>query len=334
VIRREDDERRADVVRRQDDGRRGDMVREDAGRRQDVVRGDEESRREDIARRDEGFRRENDGRRDDGRRDDGFRREDGFRRPADVVRREWERDWDDDDERRPFRRNWWNRYAFIGWPIYSPWRYTWWHDHPHYWWTWTPGHRLTNWFVFGWDRPYYWNYGPSGHIYYQDNYIYQAGRPYLPVNQYYQQIHQLAHSVPQIGLEQAERMEWAPLGVFAMTRSDADLPDARVVQVAVSREGVISGTYYNKELDQVHPISGMVDEQTQKVAWHFADGHNPPLVMETSIYNLTQPETTMLVHYGPNDAPEVWQLVRLEQPGAEMIPPPPPRLGARPGLVR
>ena len=41
--------------------------------------------------------------------------------------------------------------------------------------------------------------------------------------------------------------------------------------------------------------------------------------METSIYNLTQPEATGLVHYGPTDM-RVIELVRLQQPGNESSP--------------
>ena len=36
--------------------------------------------------------------------------------------------------------------------------------------------------------------------------------------------------------------------------------------------------------------------------------------METSIYNLTQPEATGLVHYSPTDM-KVIELVRLQEPG-------------------
>jgi hypothetical protein len=38
-------------------------------------------------------------------------------------------------------------------------------------------------------------------------------------------------------------------------------------------------------------------------------------MMESSIYNLTQPEATGLVHYSPTDMQTV-ELVRLEQPSS------------------
>jgi hypothetical protein len=37
--------------------------------------------------------------------------------------------------------------------------------------------------------------------------------------------------------------------------------------------------------------------------------------MESSIYNLTQPEATGMVHYGPNDM-RVVELVRLQDPSS------------------
>ena len=174
---------------------------------------------------------------------------------------------------------------------------------------------MTNWIVFGWDRPYYWDYGPGGNIYYRDNYVYYDNNQYLPVNQYYREVYDLAHSVPKIDPSQAEQMDWKPLGVFAAMR-DND-PNQRTLQLAVNKNGVLSGTYYNTQNGQVHPLTGMVDDRTQRAAWAFADGEHPEIVFETSIYNLTEPESSMMVHFGPQASQaETWCLVRLERPEA------------------
>jgi hypothetical protein len=37
------------------------------------------------------------------------------------------------------------------------------------------------------------------------------------------------------------------------------------------------------------------------------------IVFDTGLYNLTQPETTLLVHFGA-DKTEQWTLVRLQKP--------------------
>ncbi len=231
---------------------------------------------------------------------------------SDRVRSDWSRR---DRGDLPFRYGWWNNYRNDRWPLYSPFAYSRWRDRPYYWWGWTPVGRLTSWLAFGWDRPRYWSYGPGANIYCQDGYVYYDGDRYEPVADYYQQIYDLAHSVPKISEEQAKDMDWAPLGVFAVARDTQQNEDQqRTIQLAVNKEGVLTGTFYNSENGGVHPITGMVDERTQRAAWAFADGERPKLVFETSINNLTKDSCTMMVHYGPNqDDTEVWHLVRLER---------------------
>jgi len=175
-----------------------------------------------------------------------------------------------------------------------------------------------NWFAFDWNTPRYWSYGPGANIYYQNDYVYYDGDRYLPVNDYYQRIFDLAHSVPQIDEQAAQQMDWAPLGVFAMTRGNEDQSSTqKTMQLAVNRDGVLSGTYYNTENGHVHPLAGMVDKRNQRVAWAFADGEHPQTVFETSIFNLTKPESTIMVHFGAAaNQTEVWHIVRLERPEA------------------
>jgi hypothetical protein len=74
----------------------------------------------------------------------------------------------------------------------------------------------------------------------------------------------------------------------------------------------------------------MVDKQTQRAVWNFTNDRNQRQIMETSLYNLTQPSATGMVQYGPNDM-RVIELVRLQDPssgtgtaaqGAGPLPPP------------
>ncbi len=111
------------------------------------------------------------------------------------------------------------------------------------------------------------------------------------MSDYYQQIYDLAHSVPKIDEKEAKDMEWAPLGVFAVARDNdngRDREPERTIQLAVNKEGVIGGTFYNSEKKEAHPLAGKVDEHTQRAAWAFADGEREKMVFETSINNLTQ----------------------------------------------
>jgi hypothetical protein len=89
-----------------------------------------------------------------------------------------------------------------------------------------------------------------------------------------------------------------------------------LIQLAVSREGVISGTFYNEITDSVRPLLGSVDETSQRAAWRFADDEDSDIIMETGIYNLTQDESTALVHFGSGKV-QTWLLVRLPQPEEE-----------------
>lgn len=237
---------------------------------------------------------------------------DNWSRTADRIRENWYRR---DRDNLPFRYGWWDNAGVNRWPVLSPWRYSRWQDRPYYWWGWTPAPTLTNWLVFGWDRPYYWDYGPGGNIFYRDNYVYYDNQRYLADEQYYRQVHDLAHSVPSVDANAAQQMEWQPLGVFAATPGSESTQ--RTLQLAVNKNGVVSGTYYNPQNEHVHPLLGMVDERTQRAAWAFADGEHPDVVFETSIYNLTEQQSTMMVHFGPsaNDT-QIWRLVRLERPEA------------------
>lgn len=271
--------------------------------------------RDQRNRRDRDFDLDNDRNRD---RDDWDRfGRDDWRNRAYDVRRNWG-GWYGGYGMIPFGGGWYNNYIGSNWPVYSPYRYSRWSNRPYYWWGRTPAAQLTDWVVFGWDRPRYWAYGPNANIYYRDNHVYYDGRQTYTVDDYYQRVYDLAHSVPNISEEEAENMDWRPLGVFALSRENQSKSE-RALQLAVNRDGVLTGTYFNRENGHVHPISGMVDDETQRAAWAFADGEHEDVVFETSIYNLTRSESTMMVHFGPQaDATEVWQLVRLEQPDSNV----------------
>ena len=119
-------------------------------------------------------------------------------------------------------------------------------------------------------------------------------------------------SRPDIAPEQAAQLEWMPLGVFAVTPDGVAEPEV-LVQLAVTKDGVIGGTAYNQQTARSYAIEGTVEKETQRAVWAYTDPAGKRIVMETSVFNLTQPEATGLVHYGPNDI-RVIQLVRLEDP--------------------
>ena len=58
------------------------------------------------------------------------------------------------------------------------------------------------------------------------------------------------------------------------------------MQLAISKQGVISGTLKNTLTGKVQPLEGMADKKSQRVAWGVTGQERP--IMETGLSNLTQ----------------------------------------------
>ena len=84
-------------------------------------------------------------------------------------------------------------------------------------------------------------------------------------------------------------------------------------QLAVNKDGIVRGNYYNTGDNNVQQVQGAVDKQTRRITWVVTDRKN--VIFDTGLYNLTKDESTMLVHESP-DKTEQWTLVRLQQPAA------------------
>jgi len=212
--------------------------------------------------------------------------------------------------RRPFSKNWWGRYptTLPGWRWHASWgRYpgSWYWRHARW-------PVVGTWFVWQWADPVIYNYGTN--VVYRDNYVYVDDQPIATTDDYYQQAETIAGSVPEDSLPEdgdAEQIEWMPLGVYAIAE-EGGTESGMLVQLAVSKEGILAGTFYIDATDEGRPLEGMVDRETQRAAWKFADGKNEDIVMETAIYNLTQDDTTALVHFG-EDKTQTWLMVRLPE---------------------
>jgi hypothetical protein len=81
--------------------------------------------------------------------------------------------------------------------------------------------------------------------------------------------------------------------------------------LAVNKDGVIRGNYYNALTDTTEPVTGSVDKKTQRAAWTVGEKKSP--VYEAGIINLTKDDTTMMVHYG-KDRAQQFALFRIEKP--------------------
>jgi hypothetical protein len=106
--------------------------------------------------------------------------------------------------------------------------------------------------------------------------------------------------------------DWMPLGTFSVATSQNDPNPVRVAQIAYdNKQGLISGTILNRESNNIYTIQGKVDPQSQRTA--FTIGKDPNVVMETGLYNLTQQQTPVLVHFGPEKT-ATYLFARLPEP--------------------
>jgi hypothetical protein len=155
-------------------------------------------------------------------------------------------------------------------------------------------------------EPVIYDYGSN--VVYENNQVYYDGAPVATADEYYTQASQIAA----VGEEAKppETEEWQSLGVFAMVQGDEK--DANnIFQLAINKDGVIRGNYYNAMTDTTVPVTGSVEKNSRRAAWIV--GQKKDVVYETGIANLSQAETSVLVHQG-KDRTQQWTLVRLEAP--------------------
>lgn len=165
--------------------------------------------------------------------------------------------------------------------------------------------------MWDWSQPVYYDYGSD--VVYRDNYVYVEDQPVATTTEYYQQAQTIATSGP--AEPQPESTEWLPLGVYAIAEQDG-VDNGMLIQLAVTHDGVIAGVFYNDATDDGRPLEGMVDRETQRAAWRFADGKNEDVVMETALANLTKDDATALVHFGKAET-QTWVMVRLPESDQE-----------------
>lgn len=226
------------------------------------------------------------------------------RHNANSIRNHWSH-----ADRRPFDKNWWGRYpaTLPGWRCHAGW-----HRYPGSWyWQHARWPVFGTWFVWQWNEPVVYSYGTN--VVYRDNNVYIDDQQVATTDDYYQEAKTIADSVPED--VDTEQIEWMPLGVFAIAEQGGT-DSGMLVQLAVSKEGILAGTFYTDTTDEGRPLEGTVDRKTQRAAWNFADDKNPDVVMETSVYNLTQDETTALVHFG-SEKTQTWLMVRLPESDEE-----------------
>ena len=107
--------------------------------------------------------------------------------------------------------------------------------------------------------------------------------------------------------------EWKPLGVFALGQG-TETTSNDVFQLAVNKDGILRGNYYDGVMNTTTPVYGSVNKKTQRVAWTI--GKKNDRVFDAGLWNLTQSQAPVLVHFG-KDRTQQMLLVRVQQPSTE-----------------
>jgi len=150
-------------------------------------------------------------------------------------------------------------------------RFDFWADHPNWarWrvnrpYRWATWGLVTGWFPWGWSEPTYYSYGDN--VYYQGDTVYYGDNAVASSEEYAQQAQSIATSAPEV----TDDVQWMPLGVFAVTQDGQSSGPAPTMylQLQVSKEGVIAGTFQNTATSDVKAIEGAVDKKSQRSAWN------------------------------------------------------------------
>ncbi len=156
-------------------------------------------------------------------------------------------------------------------------------------------------------QPIYYEYGDN--LYYEDDNVYYEGEVVATSEEYAQQAQEIVAAVPEV--DPAD-VEWMPLGVFALAQKDGSVEDATLyMQLAISKEGIIAGTFQNTATEKSVEVQGTIDRESQRAAWGPV-GEDWP-IMETGIYNLSENEAGALLHFDGGETQE-WTMVRLDEP--------------------
>lgn len=206
---------------------------------------------------------------------------------------------------RPYAAPWWNYYYYRrAYPVY-------------YWWERPTWERVRLFYPdYNWVNPYYYDYGTGGNVIVaNDGYVYINNQRVATQYEYSQSAAELAtYNMPTAETPTNSNLEWLPLGTFALSTSSVD-PDKytkAAIQLAATKDGLISGSFYNRETNQTFPIQGRVDTQTQRVAFYVIGAENT--IFETGMYNLTQQDAPVMVHLNGGRQVKNYLLVRLTAP--------------------
>ena len=114
------------------------------------------------------------------------------------------------------------------------------------------GPALTGWVGYGWNQPVYYNYGDN--VYYEADQVYYGDQPVATAEEYAEQAAAIVASVP--ATKPAAEIGCRSACSRSRPMASRTTPNPTMyLQLAVSKQGVLSGTLQNVISDSVHPIS-------------------------------------------------------------------------------
>jgi hypothetical protein len=157
-------------------------------------------------------------------------------------------------------------------------------------------------------EPTSYSYGED--IYYSGDQVYAGDTVIATTEEYAQQAEEIATAEP---VAEPQKGDWLPLGIFAITQDgEATGTEPSIyMQLAISKQSVISGTLKNTLTGKTQTLEGMADKKTQRVAWGVVDQQRP--IMETGLSNLTQDSSPALIHFADGQTQQ-WLMVRMPEP--------------------
>jgi hypothetical protein len=152
------------------------------------------------------------------------------------------------------------------------------------------------------------DYDYGSNVVIENNYVYLNGDEIASAEAYAAKAEKSAARGRRVKPEEDD--DWQPLGVFGLIQGEEKVAQ-NIFQLAVNKDRLVRGNYYNAVADENTPVYGSVNLKSQRVSWSI--GKKKDIVFEAGLDNLTQEETPVLVHYGKESTQQM-MLVRLEKP--------------------
>jgi len=157
-------------------------------------------------------------------------------------------------------------------------------------------------------------YAQPATVYTGSEEVTDAEEPQQTPEQLAQQAEQAGKLVENGATDPPQDEKFLPLGVFSLA-PEGHTEATAMLQLALSKQGLLRGSYYDILSNQSHPVRGAVDRKTQRAAFRFGD--KGKATFETTLANLTEDTGPLTVHYADGNSSK-WTIARYQgEPGKE-----------------